>query len=128
MLDTRTLALLGERLLVVTGDRGPGARRVRAGLPELPQGTAVVLDDYAGLTWSDLAAERGDRIAAAMREFLSRRDALPLGGLPAQEGEIAGISYRVRGAGAPLVLLPLDLSPGQWEPLIPELAAHYIAR
>jgi ubiquinone/menaquinone biosynthesis C-methylase UbiE len=125
VLDTRTLALLGERLLVVTGDRGPGARRVRAGLPELPQGTAVVLDDYAGLTWSDLAAERGDRIAAAMREFLSRRDALPLGGLPAQEGEIAGISYRVRGAGAPLVLLPLDLSPGQWEPLIPELAARY---
>jgi len=46
-------------------------------------------------------------------------------GLPEQEGEIAGISYRVRGAGAPLVLLPLDLSPGQWEPLIPELAARY---
>src|ERR1700720_2386348 len=38
---------------------------------------------------------------------------------------IAGISYRVRGAGVPLVLLPLDLSPGQWEPLIPALAADY---
>jgi hypothetical protein len=35
------------------------------------------LDDYAGLTWSDLAAERGDRIAAAMREFLSRRYSPP---------------------------------------------------
>jgi hypothetical protein len=34
----------------------------------------------------------------------------------------------VRGAGAPVVLLPLDLSPRQWEQLIPELAAHYIAR
>ena len=125
VLDTRTLAPLGERLLVVTGDRGPGARRVRAGLPELPQATAVVLDDYAGLTWSDIAAERGDGIAAAMREFLSRREALPPVRLPEQEGEIAGISYRVRGAGAPLVLLPLDLSPGQWEPLIPALAARY---
>jgi SAM-dependent methyltransferase len=125
VLDTRTLALMGERLLVVTGDSGPGARRVQAGLPELPKATAVVLDDYAGLTWSDIAAERGDSIAAAMEEFLAHRDALPLAGLPEQEGEIAGISYRVRGAGAPLVLLPLDLSPGQWEPLIPALATRY---
>jgi hypothetical protein len=60
VLDTRTLARIGERLLVVTGDRGPGARRVQAGLPDLPRATAVVLDDYAGLTWSDIAAERGD--------------------------------------------------------------------
>jgi SAM-dependent methyltransferase len=125
VLDTRTLALMGERLLVVTGDRGPGARRVRAGLAELPKATAVVLDDYAGLTWSDIAAERGDSIAAEMQQFLAHRDALPLVGPPEQEGEIAGISYRVRGAGAPLVLLPLDLSPGQWEPLIPALAARY---
>ena len=125
VLDTRTLAALGERLLVVTGDRGPGARRVQAGMPELPQATAVVLDDYAGLTWSDIAAERGESIAAAMQEFLSRRAALPLVGLPEQEGEIAGISYRVSGAGAPLVLLPLDLSPGQWEPLLPALSARY---
>jgi len=114
VLDTRTLARIGERLLVVTGDRGPGARRVQAGLPHLPRAAAVVLDDYAGLTWSDIAAERGDGIVAAIREFLSRRSALPSVRLPEQEGEIAGISYRVRGAGVPLVLLPLDLSPGQW--------------
>src|SRR3954452_13331976 len=50
VLDTRTLAPLGERLLVVTGDRGPGARRVQAGMPELPQATAALLEDYAGLT------------------------------------------------------------------------------
>lgn len=41
-----------------------------------------------------------------------------------QEGEIAGISFRIRGAGPPLVLLPLDLSPGQWEPLIPALSRY----
>ena len=68
VLDTRTLRPLGERLLVVTGDRGPGARRVEAGLPALPQATAVVLDNYAALTWSDIAAERGESIAAAMRD------------------------------------------------------------
>ncbi|MGA7262576.1 MAG: hypothetical protein WBX30_17000, partial [Stellaceae bacterium] len=125
VLDTPTLAPLGERLLVVTGDHGPGARRVQAGLPDLPRATPVVLDDYAGLTWSDIAAERGDGIFAAIRGFLSRRSAPPSVWLPEQEGEIAGISYRVRGAGVPLVLLPLDLSPGQWEPLIPALAADY---
>jgi SAM-dependent methyltransferase len=125
VLDTRTLTPLASRLLVVTGDRGPGARRVQAALPDLPQARAVVLDDYAGLTWADIAAERGDSIGAAMQEFLARRDPLPAAELPEQEGEIAAISYRVRGAGPPLVLLPLDLSPGQWEPLIPALSARY---
>ena len=91
VLDTRTLARIGERLLVVTGDRGPGARRVQAGLPDLPRATAVVLDDYAGLTWSDIAAERGDGIVAAIRGFLSRHSAPPSARLPEQEGEIAGI-------------------------------------
>ena len=125
VLDSRTLARIGERLLVVTGDCGSGARRVQAALPDLPRATAVVLSDYAGLTWSDIAAERGDDIVAAIREFLSRNSAPLSVRLPEQEGEIAGISYRVRGAGVPLVLLPLDLSPGQWEPLIPALAAEY---
>ena len=125
VLDTRTLAPLSRRLLVVTGDRGPGPRRVRAGLSELPQATTVVLDDYPGHTWADIAAERGDGIGAAMQDFLAQREALPKAGLPEQEGEVAGISFRIRGAGPPLVLLPLDLSPGQWEPLIPVLSAHY---
>src|SRR3954468_11398592 len=98
VLDTRTLAPLGQRLLVVTGDRGPGARRVQAGLPELSLASAVVLDDYTGLTWSDIAAERGDSIAAAMKEFLPHHDARSNGGMPEREGEIAGISYRARGA------------------------------
>jgi SAM-dependent methyltransferase len=125
VLDTRTLVPMGARLLVVTGDHGPGARRVRAGLAELPDAAAVVLDNYAGLTWSDIAAERGEAVDAAMQEFLMRLDALPAVGLPDQEGEIGGISYRLRGDGPPLVLLPLDLSPGQWEPLIPALSSRY---
>jgi hypothetical protein len=91
VLDTRTLVPLAARLLVVTGDHGSGARRVRAGLPDLPQAAAMVLDDYAGLTWSDIAAERGDRISAAMQGFLMRLDAPPSANLPDQEGEIAGI-------------------------------------
>ncbi|HUC72976.1 MAG TPA: methyltransferase domain-containing protein, partial [Stellaceae bacterium] len=125
VLDTRTLAPLAGRLLVVTGDHGPGARRVLAALPDLPQATVEVLGDYVGHTWADIATERGDGIGAAMLQFLARREALPAAALPEQEGEIADISFRLRGAGPPLVLLPLDLSPGQWEPLIPTLSAHF---
>jgi ubiquinone/menaquinone biosynthesis C-methylase UbiE len=124
VLNPRSLAPLGSKLLVVTGDHGLGAQRVRAVLPELPEATAVVLEDYAGLTWADLAADRGERIDRAMQEFHERRDPLAAAGLREQEGEIADISFRVRGAGAPLVMLPLDLSPGQWEPLIPALSTR----
>jgi SAM-dependent methyltransferase len=125
VLDPRALAPLAERLLVVTGDRGLGARRVEAAMPELPRAAKVVLADYAGLTWADLCADQGAAIDAALRAFLARGDALPPVALPEQDGEVAGISYRVRGAGRPLVLLPLDLSPGQWEPLIPALSARH---
>jgi hypothetical protein len=38
---------------------------------------------------------------------------------------VAGITYRVRGSGPPLVLMPLDLTPSQWEPLIEPLSARY---
>ena len=48
VVDTRTRKPLAKRLLVVTGDHGPGPQRAQAGLSELPQATAVVLDDYAG--------------------------------------------------------------------------------
>src|SRR6266849_7601133 len=41
------------------------------------------------------------------------------------DGEVAGISYRVRGSGPPSVLLPLTLARSQWDPLVPVLAEHY---
>jgi SAM-dependent methyltransferase len=124
-LDPAALAPLGARLLVVTGDHGPGPRRTQVGLAALPQAKAVVLADYAGHTWADIAAERGSAVEPAMRGFLRCQGPLPRSKAAEAEDEIAGISYRVRGAGPPLVLLPLDLSPGQWEPLIPALAADY---
>ena len=91
------MAPLAERLLVVTGDHGPGPRRVQAGLADLPQASAVMLNDYAGHTWADIAAERGDSIGAAMQQFLTRYDTLPVAHLPEQEGEIAGISFMYVG-------------------------------
>jgi hypothetical protein len=127
-LDPAVLQPLSSRLLIVTGDQRRGARRVQAVLPDLPRAETAVLGGYAGLTWSDLAAERGDEILGTMQDFLSRHDTNPSLTAPAAtvpEGEIAGISYRVQGVGPPLVLLPLELSPGQWGPLIPALAAHW---
>jgi SAM-dependent methyltransferase len=124
-LDRGALQSLMSRLLILTGDQGPGPRRVQAVLPGLPQATTVVLPDYAGLTWSDLAVERGEQIAAAIQDFLAEieaRRALPAASLAEREGEIAGISFGIRGAGPPLVLLPLDLMPTQWTALIPVLA------
>jgi ubiquinone/menaquinone biosynthesis C-methylase UbiE len=50
---------------------------------------------------------------------------MPALAVPEGEGEAAGISYRICGSGPPLVLMPLDLAPSQWEPLIAELAARY---
>ena len=87
MLNPRSLAPLGARLLVVTGDHGLGAGRVRAVLPDLPQATAVVLGDYAGLTWADLAADRGERVDVAMREFHRLHDALPPAGLRSRKAK-----------------------------------------
>src|SRR5207302_1030950 len=81
-----------------------------AGLMQLPRAMTVVLADYPGHTWADIAAERGDAILAAMRDFLARHDTLAAVALPEAEGDIAGITYRVRGKGPPLILLPLDLS------------------
>ena len=41
------------------------------------------------------------------------------------DGEVAGVSYRVRGSGPPLLLLPIERVSSQWEPLLPVLAQHY---
>jgi ubiquinone/menaquinone biosynthesis C-methylase UbiE len=75
-----------------------------------------------------MVAERTDEIGSAMLHFLAqhRPPAEAKTVSPADErGEIAGISYRMRGAGPPLVLLPLFLAPSQWEPLVPRLSQHY---
>jgi hypothetical protein len=59
-----------------------------------------------------------------MSNFLDAH-ALPGVSPPEGEGEVAGITYRVRGSGPPLVLMPLDLTPSQWEPLIEPLRTRY---
>jgi len=110
-------------LLVLAGDQGPTAAAADMALVEVPRAASHRLRGYEYLLWSDVMAERGEEIAVAISNFLDTH-ALPAVSLPEGEGEVAGITYRVRGSGAPLVLMPLDLTPSQWEPLIEPLTAR----
>jgi SAM-dependent methyltransferase len=127
-LDMRPFAALASRTLVISGDRGVAAERVAAALQNVEGIASVRLAEYEALMWSDLAAEHGTEIALAMLSFMrsvERQHAPEPMRVPESEGEMAGISYRIRGAGPPLVLMPLLLAPSQWTPLLSALGEHY---
>jgi Methyltransferase domain len=95
------LAAVASRAQVIHGDQGPIAERARAAVGRMPEVALVTLAGYAGLEY-------------------------PAGARPLAPGagEVAGLAYRVQGSGPPLVLLPLGLSPSQWEPLLAQLGRH----
>jgi SAM-dependent methyltransferase len=121
------VAAIAARVLLVHGDQGPIADRVRAAVGQIPEATVVTLRDYAGLPFADIAAERRDQLGTALVEFLRRMEPKADGevALTHEFGELAGIPYRIQGSGPPLVLLPLALAPSQWEPLLPQLNRHF---
>ena len=127
-LDATPLGALTSRVLVLTGDQGTPAEAISKAMPAHPEASIITLNDYYGHPRADLLTDRAEDIGAAMLAFLARMDQLhavkPVR-LPAQEGELDGISYRIQGAGAPLVLLPLGLAASQWAPLLPRLSAQY---
>ena len=129
MLDPGELAGLAARTLAIAGDRGSTAEGTTKLLAELPTATSCILRGYEYFPWSDLVSERGGEIGIAMLDFLDRfkEGAVATTTLPDQQGEVAGISYRIRGAGPALVLMPLDLASAQWEPLIDQLSKQYWA-
>lgn len=125
----QALEPLAARCLMVTGDQGQPAEHAQRQLAAFPLVSHVALRHYPSPTpYTDLALERADDLAASMLDFLSRMDAAqpqPQLSLPEVEGEMDGLIYHVRGAGPPLVLLPLSVAPSQWEPLLPQLCARY---
>jgi ubiquinone/menaquinone biosynthesis C-methylase UbiE len=125
--DPQTVEHLAAKLLAVTGDRGRIAEAMRGALNRLPGAQLVSLRDYEIFAWSDVAAERTREFGAAMLQFLARVSPAAGGSVVLREGagEVAGISYRIRGAGPPLLLLPFFLAPSQWEPLVPLLSEQY---
>ncbi len=124
ILDVSRIRGLASRMLVVAGDRGPTAEGSVKLLADLPGAASLLLCGFECHPWSDVIADRGSEIGPAMLSLLDRHSA-PSVSLPEGEGEVAEIFYRIRGAGPPLVLMPLDLAPSQWEPLIPKLSERY---
>jgi SAM-dependent methyltransferase len=124
ILNTAALAGLASRLLTVAGDQGRLARGAAKLLADLPSVSSHILRGYEWQPWSDVIADRGAEIGSAMLDFLDRHS-IPPTAFSETEGEVAGISYSIRGAGPPLVLMPLSLAPSQWEPLMASLGARY---
>jgi SAM-dependent methyltransferase len=122
--DSAPLTGLASRMLVFAGDHGRLARGAAELTANLSSVSAHILRGYEWQPWSDVVADRGAEIGAAMLDFLDRHP-LPTVRLSQAEGEVAGITYRVRGDGPPLVLMPLSLAPSQWEPLIATLNRRY---
>ncbi|HLN88033.1 MAG TPA: methyltransferase domain-containing protein [Candidatus Limnocylindrales bacterium] len=111
-------------VLCVTGDRGRPAKEAERELAKLPAARAHVLRDYFSPPWADPILDRRDEIGKALVEFISPIQIATLASAPI-DGEVAELSYRICGQGAPLVLMPLALSPSQWEPLISALSANF---
>jgi SAM-dependent methyltransferase len=124
ILDAAELRGVASRLLVLAGDQGTSAQGATRLLADLPEAASLLLRGYEWQPWSDVVAERGLEIGPAMLEFLGCHPVAAVG-LSEGEGETAGITYRIRGAGPPLILMPLALAPSQWEPLVPTLATRY---
>ncbi len=127
-LKTEVLRPHTGRLLIVSGDRGNGVADLMRAVDGLPGATVTMLRDYFSPMWADVMADRTGEVQSTMLEFLALRDReSPLRSvhLPDAEGEEAGISYAIRGAGPPLLLFPLGLAASQWDPLLPALAERY---
>lgn len=134
--NLKPLAVLGPRVMVVTGDKGTDAETLKRSLEEIPEARLVALRDYSPSSASDIGAEQTDAIGTAMLDFLqsiNREEQPQRVSSPASaqgsshdvEGEVAGILYRIQGSGPPLVLCPLQYSPSQWDPLLPRLSQKY---
>jgi ubiquinone/menaquinone biosynthesis C-methylase UbiE len=123
------LGPLASRLLVISGEQGQPAERARRVVMNLPEATLHILRDSVSPTpYTDLAVDHTEEIGLTMTDFLARidqRQGIKTVALSEGMGEIAGISYRVQGAGSPLVLLPLSVAPSQWEPLLPQFTRQH---
>jgi len=127
-IDPSVLGTLAPRLLVFNSDRGNSVEVLQRSMASLPDATLEALPDYQRSNFADVIADREDSIGPALIGFLDRMDqgqeasTMPL---HEGEGEVAGTSYSVQGSGPPLLLLPIEFAPSQWEPLLPKLAQHY---
>jgi ubiquinone/menaquinone biosynthesis C-methylase UbiE len=128
-LDPTPFAGVAERLLLVPGETGITAEAVSRAMPRLPGARSHVLGGYAAAGWSDVALERGDELAAVMRDHFDSLDRVEQrhdgSRTAASAGTHAGLDWRSQGEGPALVLLPFFLAASQWEPIAEDLARHF---
>jgi ubiquinone/menaquinone biosynthesis C-methylase UbiE len=111
-------------LLCIAGDRGRPGKETAREIGQLTEAKSLVLRDYFSPPWADPIRDRRDEIANALVEFMSPIGIATAAGTESN-GEVAELSYSIRGTGAPLVLMPLALSPSQWQPLITALSEKF---
>ena len=127
-LEPETLAPLGQRLLLCSGDAGPQAEAEARTRALIPEARRLAFPGTYVNAWSDTAADHTAAVLDAMRALLAAAErAHPASRLsPAvRQGEVAGITWRIDGEGPALVLLPLLLAPRQWTPLVEALSRSY---
>jgi ubiquinone/menaquinone biosynthesis C-methylase UbiE len=121
-----SLRTLGRRLLIIAGDQGRPATMVRNSVASLPEATVVWLPGYFSPPWADVVADCTEQMESAILNTLSSEQAKNLRNMHCDvKGEIAGITYHSRGAGSPLILLPLSLASSQWDSLLARLSAQF---
>lgn len=128
-MDPGAFASISPRLGVIAGESGRATDTLRRVMARFPEATLTTLRGYDHPTpYADIAVDCTETLATAMLAFLAQRQQqhpLPPVALAEGEGDVGDIMYRVRGAGPPLVLLPLSVAPSQWDPILPQLSQRY---
>ena len=124
-INPAAFAPLGENVMVLAGESGIPTGTADAAAPGMPDARQIRLAGYAATAWSDIAVERPDSLCDEMVRFLKDRSPPPTPGLAPSSGEAGGVTYRVLGAGPPLVLTPFFLAASQWEPVLERLAENF---
>ncbi len=123
-LDPAGFAAVAGRVMLISGASGLTQQVTTRAQQRLAGSRRIELPGYEAPGWADVMAERGETISAAMRGFLLAHDA-SVPAIAGGSGSHAGITYRIRGRGPALVLMPFFLAPSQWEPAIEALSADF---
>lgn len=123
-LDPEQFEAVGDRLLMISGERGLTADVTARAAARLAGARRVVLAGYDAPGWADVVADRTEEITREITDLLGRVKA-DAPASPSREGVHAGISYRIEGSGPALVLLPFFLAPSQWAPAVARLAQTF---
>jgi SAM-dependent methyltransferase len=124
-LDPAPFEQVAPRLLLISGDKGLAAQAAEHAHARLPTARRHVLAGYDAVAWSDVVADRAGEVAEAIIAFLAGLPACQPAVPAARSGSHAGLTWRIEGAGPPLILLPFFLAPSQWDPALPALTRRF---